>query len=189
MHDIYKFIIIILWGIFGSYWLYYSVGNKDDAYKLKSTTRMLVWFSLVVILLFGRLSLPVKNILDIEVLYKSNLSGITGDLICGLGVIISIWSRKIIGTNWSSVVTLKKDHELVQNGPYKYIRHPIYTGMILALIGTAIVLGNLKALIIIIVIVAGLIKKSIDEEKLLTANLAEYSEYKKRTKRLIPFVF
>ena len=189
MYNIYKFIIIILWGIFGSYWLYYWVGNKDDAYKQKSTTRMLVWFTLAVIFLSGYLPLPVNNILDIKLLNKTNLSGTTGDLVCCIGTIISIWSRKILGTNWSSVVTLKQDHELVESGPYKYIRHPIYTGMILGLIGTTIVIGNLKALIIIVVIIAGLIKKIFDEEKLLTANLTEYSDYKKRTKRLVPFVY
>src|SRR5215469_9647828 len=61
-----------------------------------------------------------------------------------VGIGISIWARLTLGANWSGVVTLKKDHELIRSGLYRWIRHPIYTGILLAVIGTALARGHLR---------------------------------------------
>ncbi|MGB6876234.1 MAG: isoprenylcysteine carboxylmethyltransferase family protein [Candidatus Acidiferrales bacterium] len=64
-----------------------------------------------------------------------------------LGIALAIWARNCLGTNWSGAVTLKEGHELISAGPYKRIRHPIYTGIALGLAGTAIVVGEWRAVV------------------------------------------
>jgi protein-S-isoprenylcysteine O-methyltransferase Ste14 len=74
-------------------------------------------------------------------------SGWIGAVLCGCGLALAIWARLILGRNWSGVVTLKEDHELVQRGPYGFVRHPIYTGLQGMLLGTAIAFGRHAAFI------------------------------------------
>jgi protein-S-isoprenylcysteine O-methyltransferase Ste14 len=63
------------------------------------------------------------------------------------GLAILVWSRLSLGTNWSATVTFRDGHELVERGPYRFVRHPMYTGMMLMVAGTAVVLGNLSGLL------------------------------------------
>src|ERR1700730_3049398 len=67
-----------------------------------------------------------------------------GVALTGLGVAISIWARLALGSNWSGLVTLTEDHELIRKGPYRWVRHPIYTGILLAMIGTAMVRNHVR---------------------------------------------
>lgn len=64
-------------------------------------------------------------------------------VICGLA--FAVWARIHLGRNWSGTVTVKEDHELIRSGPYGIVRHPIYTGLLLAIAGTAIVFGEWRA--------------------------------------------
>ena len=66
-------------------------------------------------------------------------------LLCA-GLAFAVWARVELGRNWSGSVTVKEGHELIRSGPYAYVRHPIYTGLIAALIGTAVIIGTLRAL-------------------------------------------
>ena len=104
-------------------------------------------------------------------------------------VLFAIWSRITLGSNWSGAfATLKHDHELVRSGPYARIRHPIYTGLWLAMFGTALTIGTLASyLAVVLASVAFLLRIRI-EEALLTSQFPEiYPEYKRRTCALIPF--
>lgn len=107
-----------------------------------------------------------------------------------LGFAFSICARVFLGGNWSAAVTVKKDHELVRNGPYALVRHPIYTGTLLALLGTVIILHGIRGLLAFAVALLALRMKSHREEVLMTKQFgAEYTEYSKRVKALIPFVW
>ena len=90
-----------------------------------------------------------------------------GLFLTAFGVIISIWARLTLGTNWSGVVTLKKGHELVRKGLYRRIRHPIYTGVLVAMIGTAMINGHLRGWIGFAIVWAAFYFKARREEKLL----------------------
>jgi protein-S-isoprenylcysteine O-methyltransferase len=113
-------------------------------------------------------------------------------LSCGItfaGLALTIWSRLALGRNWSASVTYREGHALILKGPYRYVRHPIYTGLISMISGTAIVVGSVGGLIAIVVFILGTWWKLKKEEALMTQYFPdEYQHYKSRTKALIPFV-
>lgn len=106
-----------------------------------------------------------------------------------LGLAFSVAARHRLGGNWSAQVTLKEGHELVRSGPYALVRHPIYTGMLLALIGTAIAIGRWRALAGFALLSAGLIYKIRVEEKFMREQFGEaYVRYSVEVPALIPFL-
>lgn len=106
------------------------------------------------------------------------------------GVAFAIWARVFLGGNWSSAVTIKADHELVRNGPYALVRHPIYSGTLLALLGTSIVFHAMRGLLAFGVAFLALRIKSRREEVFMMQEFgAEYVGYMKTVKALIPFVW
>lgn len=111
-------------------------------------------------------------------------------LLCMTGVSLAIWARYTLGKNWSGRVMVQQEHRLTQEGPYRLIRHPIYSGVLLAMMGTAMLLGFFFSFIYLILSVFGLLRKSKQEEELLISQFPnQYPEYQKRTKILIPYVF
>jgi protein-S-isoprenylcysteine O-methyltransferase Ste14 len=105
------------------------------------------------------------------------------------GLAVSLWARFTLAGNWSGDVTLKEGHELVSRGPYRYVRHPIYTGVLLLFLGTAICIGRLTGFVAFVLMLVGFWVKLKQEEALLTRHFpAAYPAYKARVKALIPFV-
>jgi len=105
------------------------------------------------------------------------------------GIALAIWARLYIGRNWSSSVTIKQDHQLIRTGPYALVRHPIYFGLILASLGTALALRQVRGLIALPIIVAGFWYKAHIEERFMLEHFGpEYECYRRETKALIPFV-
>jgi protein-S-isoprenylcysteine O-methyltransferase Ste14 len=104
-----------------------------------------------------------------------------------VGIAFAIWARWHLGENWSATVTLKEGHELISSGPYRYIRHPIYTGMLLAFVGTALALGEYRALISIGIVLVAFYAKSKKEECFLTQEFGdEFREHCRRTGMFLP---
>ena len=119
----------------------------------------------------------------------TNLVGMIGLSISILGGIVACWARYMLGKNWSLSIQQKENHELIQSGIYKVIRHPIYTGLLLLFIGNAIIVGDNRAIIAIILVFVALWLKLRKEEKLLTDVFGnQYTTYKSHTKALIPFI-
>ncbi len=115
--------------------------------------------------------------------------GLTADAIVGLGLFFAIWARFALGRNWSGQVTFKQNHELITTGPYALARHPIYTGMILMLLGTAILVGHTVPFGLTAVLTLTLWIKSQVEEQLMMKHFPEaYPAYRTRVRALIPFV-
>ena len=104
-----------------------------------------------------------------------------------LGLAFSIWARQHIGRYWSSTVSLRADHQLIRTGPYSRIRHPIYTGILLALTGTVLADGHYRAIVAFVIILAGLIWKARQEENLLTREFGPaFEEHKRLTGFFLP---
>jgi len=107
-----------------------------------------------------------------------------------LGLGFSVWARLWLGRNWSSMVTVKREHELIRSGPYALVRHPIYSGLLLALAGSALMLGNWRALIGFALIVAALLRKLAIEERFMREQFGEtYAHYRAEVAALIPLIY
>jgi protein-S-isoprenylcysteine O-methyltransferase Ste14 len=108
-------------------------------------------------------------------------------LLAGLG--FAIWARYHIGRNWSGVVTVKQDHALIRSGPYALVRHPIYSGLLLAIVGTAMARGNAAAIIAIALVLFAFLRRVAVEEKWMTETFGPaYDDYRATTPALVPFL-
>jgi protein-S-isoprenylcysteine O-methyltransferase Ste14 len=113
-----------------------------------------------------------------------------GFLLTACGLAFTIWARRVLGTNWSAMPVLKHDHELIQRGPYRLVRHPIYTGLLLAIFGSCLAGGRVWNLCLFGMAVVLLIAKLGAEEALLAGRFPDaYPEYRRRVKTLVPFLY
>lgn len=112
-----------------------------------------------------------------------------GIILTALGLGIAIAARITLGRNWSAAVAIKEDHALIRSGLYRHVRHPIYSGILLALLGSAVALDRWRALLGFVLIFASLWLKSRHEERRLHQVLPEYGAYARETAALIPFLF
>jgi len=104
-----------------------------------------------------------------------------------LGLLFSVWARFALGSNWSGTVTIKTGHRLIRRGPYRWIRHPIYTGMLTALLATAIVQGLLSGLVGFAFVFLALYRKARREEKFLAQEFGEaFTEHRQYTGMFLP---
>ena len=108
-----------------------------------------------------------------------------------VGVIIRWWSILTLGRYFTVDVSIKQSHEVVQGGPYRWLRHPSYTGTLIAFVGFGLAFGDWLALtaLLVPVIVAIMYRVRVEEKALVSALGANYAEYSARTKRLIPGVY
>jgi len=110
-----------------------------------------------------------------------------GVILIGIGLAYTIWARLHLGNMWSAVVTVKAEHRIVRTGPYTITRHPIYTGLLLALLGTVLVRNTVTALIGYVLIATGLVLKVRREERMLIDHFgADYQAYQQEVPRLMP---
>ncbi len=114
---------------------------------------------------------------------------IAGIIMCASGMTFAVWARRTLGRNWGMPMSLQEEHELVTNGPYAWVRHPIYTGILLALFGSSLVEGTFCFLIFLIFAIY-FVYSAKTEEKLMTEQFPSvYPAYVARTKMLIPLVW
>jgi protein-S-isoprenylcysteine O-methyltransferase Ste14 len=106
-----------------------------------------------------------------------------------VGIAFAFWARFYLGRNWGMPMSVQENAELVTTGPYAYVRNPIYSGMLLAMLGTAIVIG-LAWLSLFLVSAFYFVYSVTQEEKLLIAQFpSTFPAYRARTKMLVPFLF
>jgi protein-S-isoprenylcysteine O-methyltransferase Ste14 len=109
--------------------------------------------------------------------------------LCLVGLGFAVWARAHLGRNWGMPMSLRQGHELVTSGPYTYVRHPIYSGIMLAMIGSALAV-SVVWLLLFIVYFGYFIFSARTEEKMMAAQFPDaYPAFRRRTKMLIPFVF
>jgi protein-S-isoprenylcysteine O-methyltransferase Ste14 len=103
------------------------------------------------------------------------------------GVALAVRARQVLGENWSVAVQLKRGHELIERGPYRWVRHPIYSGLLLAFLGTAVLVGELRGLLALAIVAVSFWFKLRLEERWLGEQFgAAYADYKTRVKALVP---
>jgi protein-S-isoprenylcysteine O-methyltransferase Ste14 len=185
---IYGIVIAAMWVAWAAYWFVSSAGVKPVAQSESWQSRLgysaPLWIA--VILLVAR-NLPWP--LSVPLFHTSSATAIVGVVLTAIGLGFAAWARVILGGNWSAEVTVKQDHELIQGGPYALARHPIYTGLSLALLAAFIAIGEWRALIAAIVAIASFIYKLGIEERVMRETFgSEYDAYAARVKALVPFI-
>jgi len=114
---------------------------------------------------------------------------LAGLILTMVGCLFAIWARITLGSNWSGRATVKAGHELIVTGPYALARHPIYTGLLVAALGTGLASGKMRSLLGFVLIVLALTIKMSQEERLMVQTFPEaYPAYRRRVKALIPGV-
>lgn len=188
MHP-YTWVIVACWAVFIIYWIAASFNVKRDTRRTGflrwAGGRVLIFFLIALVLSNAPILRDALN----DRLFTGSAAGWAGACLAVLGVGFAVWARIYLGRDWSSHPDIKEDHELVTGGPYAYVRHPIYTGIILALVGTALAITAFWAAILIIVIGLFLWRIPIEERYMMRLFPDRYPAYRARTKRLIPFVW
>lgn len=186
---IYKFLFPAMWLGYLVYWWAMSANVKAtvrrEALPPRIVRRVLM-LSAVALLMLPRVPLPL---LEQRFLPLRIWSFWTGAAITAGGLLFGMWARRHLGRNWSRSVTLKEGHELITSGPYALVRHPIYTGLLLAFLGTAVALGEWRGLLAVALVFGALWSKLRLEEKWMRAQFGEsYESYSRRVAALVPYI-
>jgi protein-S-isoprenylcysteine O-methyltransferase Ste14 len=174
---------------FWLFWLILAIRFRST-YKRRESNRFLLpvlpFLVLIGIFLSEGLS---PDLLKWRVVPDGIIPGLLGIVITVAGLGFAVWARMHLGRNWSSRPGIKVDHKLIQTGPYQFVRNPIYTGILFGYAGTAIVIGEFWAFLLILFVLAVLLGKIRAEEKFLLEEFgAAYVQYKKEVKGLIPYL-
>jgi protein-S-isoprenylcysteine O-methyltransferase Ste14 len=171
------------WGIFWLYWLVAAFSMKRGRVPWARELRIRALIAVVVVILI-RLGVFKDHRLNMD-LWR----GALGLALFAPGLGLAIWARVHLGRNWGTPMTQKAEPQLVTSGPYRRVRHPIYSGILVGGLGTAVALGWRW---LIAVALAGLyfIYSATVEERYLTEQFPDaYPRYKRATKMLLPFIF
>ena len=178
----------------GAVWAACALASKKTARREAATSRLLHIAIMVAAfaLLFPRLpigySFPVGP-LAWRFVPDTPAIAWTGLALAAAGCAFAIWARLLLGGNWSSSVTVKRDHQLIRRGPYTIVRHPIYSGFLLGMAGTALALGEWRGVAGLALAFIGWSTKSRIEEAFVVAQFGDvYTRYQREVKALIPFV-
>jgi protein-S-isoprenylcysteine O-methyltransferase Ste14 len=181
----------------GTLWLAFFIYWLVSAAQSKKTVRGKSWWhgALIRVMIFILILWIIQSssartfLLAHGGIVADPIVGGIGVLLCVAGMALAVWARVHIGRNWGTPMSLKENPELVTSGPYQYIRHPIYSGMLLAILGSALV-GGLVWLIVFVAYGAYFIYGARVEEQIMTRQFPDqYPGYKKQTKMIIPFVW
>ena len=181
-------IIIGCWIIFLIYWFI-------SARTVKTTSERKSWSSSLsyrIPVVFGAILIwdpHMPHPLNLRLTQRTDLTQAFAAMICVCGLWIAIWARRTLAGNWSSHVTFKHGHELVKTGPYRFARHPIYTGILLMALGVAVEIGRLQCWLGLTLWCIGLWIKLKQEEALMLQHFPnDYPAYCRKVKALVPFV-
>jgi len=181
-------VIDAAWIAFGLYWLAAALRLNRMKKREPSHERLLRFVLMATaFLLLYRDSGPNFGPLNRRFIpYASWIETVGAALTC-LGVAFAIWARSHIGRYWSSTVSIRADHQLIRTGPYAHIRHPIYTGILLALGGTVVVIGRYRAIVALAILLIAFTWKARREEALLSTEFGPaFDEHKRLTGFFLP---
>ena len=189
MTYVYRYLFHAMWVSWVGYWWVASHNVKATARREAPQSRLthLLPFTLALALLW----VPSSPIPALGERFLPDAVWLfwVGAILTGAGLLFTVWARVHLGRNWSAEITVKEGHDLITSGPYRFVRHPIYTGLLLALVGFALARGEWRGVVSVAVASWALWRKLRIEERWMREQFgAAYEEYSKRVAALVPFV-
>jgi protein-S-isoprenylcysteine O-methyltransferase Ste14 len=179
-------VILALWMVFWLYWLASAAGVKSSRSRSNFSTGIgLRVVALLLIVLLLRTNVITEN--SFGAIESPIVRGVGFGLFV-LGLALAVWARVFLGRNWGTPMSEKVDATLVTTGPYRYIRHPIYAGLILAMVGTALALTIYWLILALVLGIYFVYSASVEERTMSRLFPTTYPAYKKSTHMLIPFI-
>jgi protein-S-isoprenylcysteine O-methyltransferase Ste14 len=177
-----------MWIAWIVYWAIAAASAKATVRTESRGSRALHLVPLVVSgWLLGARHVPIRLLNDCMLPYGVDLVA-AGLALTAAGLAFAVWARVHLAGNWSGTVTIKQAHSLVRDGPYRYVRHPIYTGLLVALIGSALVRNEWRGVLAVAIAFAALWRKLGVEEQFMTEVFGDdYRRYRREVPALIPF--
>lgn len=180
-------VIYYTWVIWLAIWIVAAFGRKRAEKRQPRAERLVHVASMVIAAFLLYSDQPWLPALDARFIPLKFWVAELGMWATILGAVFAIWARFHLGKNWSGEVTIREDHTLIRTGPYRFVRHPIYTGMLLALAGTALAIGKYRALLGFAIFTVGIVLKARREESMLAQEFGPaFEEHKKKTGFLFP---
>lgn len=177
---------MVCWAVLDIFW---ALAARDAKPTVPVRQNRLVL--VVTLLIYALYCLPLSSIplLGQRIAPRFAAVELLGAFMCAFGIGFAIWARHVLAKSWNASVTLQEGHALVQAGPYAIVRHPIYFGFLVAAVGMVLVLGEVRAFVLLFGIEV-LLKKMGHEENILRMTFpSQYPEYERRVKRLLPHVW
>jgi protein-S-isoprenylcysteine O-methyltransferase Ste14 len=188
--SIYRWLIVALWLVLGAYWAITAIGAKRNI-GARSERRKGIALRLAIIVLM-LLALRIPTLRQVLRNMQSHVAdgailGAVGVVLCALGVGLAVWARVHLDRNWGMPMSRKENPELITTGPYAYVRHPIYGGILLAMLGSTIG-GSVFWVIPLVLFGAYFVHSARREEEIMISQFPEaYSAYMKRSNMLLPW--
>jgi len=184
-----KNIISACWSIFLVVWLLAAIFTKRTVYRESRAQRLRYTIPILIgcYLLFRGYHLGYP--FNVGIIPHTKPILIAAAILCICGLAFCFWARAVLGGNWSGTDTLKENHELIVRGPYRLVRHPIYTGLLIMVIATVMQQGHIAGMLgLILVFVSFWIKLDEEEELMRKQFPDQYATYQQQVRRIIPFI-
>jgi protein-S-isoprenylcysteine O-methyltransferase Ste14 len=183
-------IAVCFWLVFFLYWAISALSSKVAKRTESAAGRLQRMIPLAVAYLLLFYHATSVGWLGKRFVADSSAAAVIGVSLTAAGVAFAIWARWHLGANWSAIVSIREEHELIRSGPYRRIRHPIYTGMLLAMAGTALVLGEVRGLLAFVITLLAFYAKARKEEVWLTREFGErFESHTKQTGMFLPKIW
>jgi protein-S-isoprenylcysteine O-methyltransferase Ste14 len=185
--DFFRLLIEFPWIVFVVYWVINAIRTRATREKESFVSRfaiLLIEIAGFVLLFSGSTGI---GFLGNRVLPRTWVGAIIGSALTWLGIGLAIWARYHLAEYWSARITIKEGHELIRTGPYAHLRHPIYSGLVLAAIGSALVIDEWRCVLGVGLVLTGYCIKARKEEAMLTQQFGDaFREHQKHAGFLIP---
>lgn len=180
--------ITFTWLVLAAFYAITAFGAKKPVREESGASRL--YHTLLMGTVFGLLFSQHFRIAQLGLrIVTSPEAAYTGLALVVAGAAFAIWARFTLGGNWSARVTVKEDHSLVHRGPYRAVRHPIYAGALLAMLGTALAEGEAGCFLAVVLAFLVWWLKARMEEEFMTQQFGEkYRHYRRTTRQFIPFL-
>ncbi len=180
-------LVEVPWIVFVLYWIVSAIRTRDTLQTESSGSRYaILLIEIAGFVLLFRHSAGV-GFLGERFMHRTLASAIIGSILTWVGIGLAIWARYHLAEYWSARITIKQDHQLIRTGPYARLRHPIYSGIILAAIGSAVVIDQWRCVLGVCLVLMGYCIKARKEETMLTQQFGDaFREHQKQTGFLIP---